>query len=91
VSTPTISADNAPFKELYTDLSKREGYWDMPAMITAVDSTNSDMSRSVDLSCRIAVNAALGSKDLFVGFEALDAFTQASGQKFTLSAVMDNN
>ena len=91
VNTATVSGDNLPFKEVYADSSKREGYWDMPAMITAKDTTNSDMSRSVDLSCRVAVNAAPGSKDLYVVLETLDAFTPASGQKFTLAAAMDNN
>jgi hypothetical protein len=91
VNTATVAADNAPYKELYADSAKRLGYWDMPAMTTAADTTNSDMSRTLDLSCRIAVTAANGSRDMFVVYEALDAFTPASGQKFNLTAVMDNN
>jgi hypothetical protein len=91
VNTATVSGDNLPFKEVYADVSKREGYWDMPAMITAADTANSDMSRSVDLSCRVPVNAAAGSKDLFVVLETLDDFVSSSGQKFTIAAAMDNN
>jgi hypothetical protein len=91
VNTATVAADNAPYKELYADSDKRLGYWDMPAMITAADTTNSDMSRTLDLNCRIAVTAANGSRDLFVVYEALDGFTPASGQKFNITAVMDNN
>jgi hypothetical protein len=91
VNTATVAADNAPHKEIYADSDKRLGYWDMPAMVTAADITNSDMSRTLDMSCRIAVTAANGSRDLFVVYETLDAFTPASGQKFNLTAVLDNN
>lgn len=90
-STITVSADNAPFKEVYADTSKRLGYYDMPAMTTAVDTTNSDMSRTLDIDVSMEVNAAAGSRDLFVVYEALDAFTPASGQKFMLSVALDNN
>jgi hypothetical protein len=90
-SSITVAADNAPFKEVYADTEKRLGYHDMPAMTTAVDSTNSDMSRSLDLDVSMEVNAAAGSRDLFVVYEALDAFIPASGQKFMLSVALDNN
>lgn len=91
VNNATIAADNAAFKELYDDSSKRLGYWDMPAMVTATDTTNSDMSRTLDMNCRIPVNAVTGSRDLFIVYETLDAFTRDSGQKFNLTVVLDNN
>jgi hypothetical protein len=92
VNTATVSGDNLPFKEVYADSSKRLGYWDMPAMTTAVDTTNSDMSRTIDLSCRIAVTAASGSRDLFIVYETLDAIPSVdSAQKFNITVVMDNN
>jgi hypothetical protein len=90
-NTATLAGDNLPYKEVYADSAKRLGYWDMPAMTTATDTTNSDMSRTLDLTCRIAVTAAAASRDLFVVFETLDAFTPASGQKFNITVVMDNN
>jgi hypothetical protein len=90
-SNPTIAADNAAFKEVYADDSKRLTYYDMPAMNTAVDATNSDMSRSFDMTCRIPVYAAAGSRDLFLAKEVLDAFTPASGQKIKVTLYLDNN
>ena len=91
VSNPTFSGDNSLYKELYADSSKRCGYWDMPALNTASDTTNTDCSRSVDVTCRIPVIAAAGSSDLYVGFETLDAFTRASAQRITLTAFLDSN
>ena len=91
VSTATLAGDNLPYKELYADTSKRVGYWDMPAMITAADSTNSDISRTIDMSVRMAVNADPAGQGLYAVLETLDAFTPASGQKFILSITVDNN
>jgi hypothetical protein len=90
-SNPTVAADNAAFKEVYADSAKRLTYYDMPAMTTATDTTNSDMSRTFDMTCRIPVKAAAGSRDLFLAKEALDAFTPASGQKFSVTLYLDNN
>ena len=90
-NNPTIAADNAPFKEVYADTTKRVGYYDMPAMTTATDTTNSDMSRTLDIDVRMPITAANGSRDLFVAYETLDAFTPASGQKFNLTVLLDNN
>ena len=41
-----IAGDNLPLIEKYADASKRLRYVELPAMITAADATNSDMSRS---------------------------------------------
>lgn len=90
-ATATLSADNVAFKEVYADASKRLGYYDMPAMTTAQDATNSDMSRSIDLSMRMPVVAATGDDSLYVVLEALDAFTPASGEKFNVMVSIDNN
>ena len=90
-SDPTVAADNVAHKELYADAGKRLGYFDLPAMTTATDTTNSDMSRAVDNTLRHAVIAAAATRTLQALPEVLDAFTPASGQKFTLTLFIDCN
>jgi hypothetical protein len=87
----TLAGDNLPFKELYAEGAKRLGYWDMPSMSTAADSTNSDMSRTLDMSVRMPVKAGAASQSLYVVLEALDAFTPATAEKFTVTVALDNN
>lgn len=89
-SDPTVAADNANHKELYADASKRLGYFDLPAMTTATDAASSDMSRAIDNTLRHAVIAS-GSRNLYALLETLDAFTPASGEKFTLTLFVDCN
>jgi hypothetical protein len=36
-SNPTVVADNVQWKDLYADVSKRLGYFDLPAMTTGAD------------------------------------------------------
>ena len=91
VATATLAADNVAHKELYADASKRVGMFDLPAMTTGTDTTNSDMSRSVDFTQRIPFQCAADSSSLFYVLEAIDAFTPASGQKFTLSLNVEQN
>ena len=86
---PTISADNAAWQEKYTDISKRVGSWDMPAMITAADTTNSDMSRAQDTTMRIPFACAVTS--LYFALETLDAFTPDNSQKFTIILIVEQN
>lgn len=88
---PTIAADNAPYKEVYADNAKRLGWYDLPAMTTAADTTNSDCSRAVDMTARIPYICAAGSTVIYAGLETLDGFTQASAQKFNLTLNADNN
>lgn len=89
VAGATVAADNAQWKDLYADSSKRVGYIDLPAMITGADSTNSDNSRALDLALRVPYTCAATS--LFYVLETLDAFTPASGQKFTVTLFVDRN
>lgn len=90
-SNPTVAGDNVAHKEVYADAGKRLGYFDLPAMTTAVDTTNSDMSRTVDNTLRHAVVAAAATRTLYAVLETLDAFTPASGEKFTLTLMIDCN
>lgn len=90
-SNPTVAADNVNHKELYADASKRLGFFDLPTMSTATDTSSSDMSRAMDNTLRHAIVAAAGSRDIYALLETLDAFTPASGEKFTLTILVDCN
>lgn len=85
----TLAADNAAWKDLYADSAKRVGYIDLPAMITGADSTNSDNSRSLDLTIRIPYTCVATS--LYYVLETLDAFTPAANEKFTVTVFCDRN
>lgn len=90
-ANPTVSADNAPHRSLYADLGKGLGYFDLPALSTAADTANSDSSRTLDFTLRVPFLCAAGSQTLYALLETLDAFTPASGQKFTLTLLGDLN
>jgi hypothetical protein len=81
---PTIAADNAAWQEKWADVTKQLGYWDLPALTTAADATNSDMSRASDDSIRKQIQAVTGSTSIWVGLETLDGFTSPSGAAFEI-------
>lgn len=85
----TLSGDNANWQDKYADASKRVAYYDMPAMSTGADTTNSDMSRALDMTMRIPYVCAATS--LYFVLETLTAFTPASGEKFTVTIFVDRN
>jgi hypothetical protein len=85
----TLSADNAAWQHKYADISKRVGRLILPAMDTGADTTNSDMSVAEDMTCHIPYTCAATS--VYWVLETLDAFTPASGQKFSLSVFFDRN
>lgn len=85
----TLSVDNANWQDKYADAAKRVGFWDMPAMTTGADTTNSDMSRTLDFTMRIPYTCAATS--LYYVLEALDAFTPAAQEKFTVTVFVDRN
>ncbi|MBM3136392.1 MAG: hypothetical protein FJZ89_14150 [Chloroflexi bacterium] len=91
VNNPTVAADNVAYKEVYADAANRRGFVDLPAMSTAVDTTNSDMSQAEDFTIRRPMVAAAAATGLWVVLETLDAFTPASGQSFTLVTLWDQN
>ena len=90
-SNPTVSVDNAAMRQLYADNAKRLGWIDMPAMTTGTDTTNSTMSVTVNDGCRLPVVAGAATTSLYAVLEALDAFTPASGEKFTVTIFVDGN
>jgi hypothetical protein len=84
-AAPTISGDNLAFREVFADNSKRIGFFDLPSMTTGVDTTNSDMSRAIDMALRIPFICAAASRIVYAVLETLDAFTPSSGQQFNLT------
>jgi hypothetical protein len=90
-SDPTLSADGANWKDKYSDSSKRVGFIDLDAMSTAADTTNSDMSRTVNETLRKPFVCASSTTSLYFVLETLDAFTSADGQKFTVVMYIERN
>jgi hypothetical protein len=88
-NSATVSADNAPYKTLYADTAKRIGYFDLPSMFTSADTTNSDMSGAADQTLRVPLVAGATAGTIYAVLETLDAFTPDSGQKFTLTLLVD--
>jgi hypothetical protein len=85
-SNPTFSADYAAWQDKYADRALRVGFYDMPAMTTAADTSNSDCSRSVDFTARLPFQCAAGSSSLWYAYEVLVGFTPTNGQKIALYA-----
>jgi len=91
VNTAVIAGDNLNHKELYADNAKKVAQFDLPAMTTPQDSTNSDISRTQDFTLRIPFVCAGGSRTLYVVLETLTAFTPASGSQFTIVVTANLN
>lgn len=91
VSNPTFGHDNEAHQERYADIGKKIGSFDLPAMTTPADTSNSTLSQSLDMTLRVPIKAAAATRTIYALLEALDAFTPASGQKFTLELTVDNN
>jgi len=93
-SNPTVSADNAPNKELFADESKVIGIIDLPAVATPADATNSTISRAFDYTIRLPFKCASGANLVYAYLETLDAYTPASGSvgtsgNYTLTLLAD--
>jgi len=91
VNTATVSGDNLPWRELYADSSKRVGYFDLPAMTTGADTTNSDMSRTIAFDFRLPYVCAASSQHLYAVLETLDAVTLTSGSALTLTLTLEQD
>lgn len=83
---PAVAVDNLPHKELWADNSKRRGYFDLPAMATAPDTSGSDLSRAVDMNLAVPFTVT-GS--LYALLETLDGFTPDNGQQFSLALTFE--
>ena len=90
-STATLSVDNAAMQLRYADLGKYLGYVDLVAMQTGKDTTNSTMSFTANSAVRLPVVAGGSTRSIYAVLETLTNFTPASGEKFCLSVLIDNN
>lgn len=89
-SDPTVAADNAAHKELYTEIAKIAGPpIALAAMTTPADTTNSTLSQTSDATLRVPFKCADDSVALYVLLETLTDFTPASGESFTLTLHAD--
>lgn len=86
-SAPTVAADNAQWKEVYADISKRIGYYDMPAMSTGADTASSDCSRTQDMDVRIPYLCGASSTSIYFALELIGgSLTLDNNTEFTLVA-----
>lgn len=88
-SAITIAGDNLAYVEKYADASSRLGMIDFDAMTTGTDATNSDMSRSLNISDRLGVIGA--TRSLWVVVQTLDAVTLTALSKVLVTVTLDNN
>lgn len=87
--TATVAVDNLPYEKLYVDEPNYLGYVDLPAMSTPADATNSTLSTAQDLGVRIPFTGV--TSYLSCQLEALDGFTPAASEKFTVVMMADQN
>lgn len=89
-NTATVSGDNLPARSLYAEISKRMGYFDLAAMITPADTSNSTQSATLDMSTlRFPFVPAAASRTIYAALEALDAFTPGSASNFSLTLIVE--
>lgn len=91
LTSVVVAGDNVAYKAVYADILKRIGSYDLAAMSTAADATNSDYSGISDFTMRIPFNCAAGDTKIYFILETLSIFTPASAQKFTLELRIDQN
>lgn len=83
----TYAADNAPRTQIYTELAKYIGWFDLPAMITPAGT--STISIAEDMTIRIPYVCV--ATTLWATLEVLDAYTPSSGGKASLTLWGDIN
>lgn len=92
-STPAMSGDNLPYREAYSDCSKHLGYMDLPAMSTAADLANTDMSKAmVGMSSCIPLKAAPNSRSIWFSLQLIGGtLTLTELSKVTVVCVVLND
>lgn len=90
-SAPTLAVDNVAYKSIFADDTIHLGWFDLPAMTTPTDTTNSDLSTAQDFAMRTPFITVFGVDDIWFALEALDGFTPASGETFQLTLFGDLN
>lgn len=90
-NTATISNDNAPNRELFTDLSKRCCDFTIGPLSTPADTTNSTISRAADNNLRVPFACEAGCTSIYYLPVILTANTPVASQNFTLRVATDVN
>lgn len=88
-SSITVSADNAAWQDKYADVANKIGHISLGAMTTGADTSNSDVSQTQDFTIRIPFRSLAADQSIYAVLECVDAWTPASGTKFTLTLWAD--
>jgi hypothetical protein len=91
VNTAVVGGDNLPQVMLYADYSKLMGFFDLPAMFTPADTTNSTASFTQDMTIRVPFACATATTTLYATLVALDAVTLTSGSAVTISLIAEQD
>jgi len=89
-NTAVIAGDSLPYKDLYSDNSKKLKFYDLPAMTSSSD-TSGSISRTFDNTIRFPVVAGSATNSLFYALEALTGYQQNVTQKYFINIIVDNN
>jgi hypothetical protein len=90
VSNPTsVPNDNAAFALLWANRAQIIGFLDFPALST--EGTGSDAAVAVIADARLAFSCAAADTQVYGLLEALDVFTPASGQQFSVQLAAEVN
>jgi hypothetical protein len=89
-STAIIVGDNLPYNDLYSDISKKLKYYDLPAMATS-SNTSGSLSRTFDNTIRFPVVAGSATNSLFYALETLTGYQQNATERYFISVIIDNN
>ena len=91
-STVTLSGDNMPYIDSYTDTPYNLGTFDLGNMTSGSDTSGSCSRSSNTTIMRQPVIAQPNSKSLWVALETLAAFTpDGTSEKYNIKIIMDNN
>jgi hypothetical protein len=82
-----VAADNAPDKEIYTELDKYLDFIELPTMVSSTD-TSGSMSWTRDNNLRIPLVPDSGSSALGFSLSAIDAFNSIASQKWTTNVTV---
>lgn len=89
-NTATVAGDNLGSITKYSEIgTKRLGSFDMPAMTTPTDTTNSDASSAINSYVNFPFRCGASSKTIYAVLEALDAFAPAAQENFKLILTID--
>jgi hypothetical protein len=91
-SSVTMTGDNLPYSDSYTDIGSNLNAFDLPPMVSSVNTSGSCSKAWDTTTVRHPVMSSNGSTSLWVALETRTAFTPAANPaKYTVSVIVDNN